>query len=741
MRSHLTRGVFQAIVENRPYVHSQCYRQISVLLASRTVRRRSVCPTQTRTAFSFPRIVRVEDPTKQTSGDNVAKPMMELVNALEQQLQPPPPFILAKAFMSFIEERGETMAVLTQNQVRFLLQTFQHLVTGYAYKGATGSVRAVMQLENLENAMNVLADAGCEPDAAELMNKLAKAIYVQICHRNERTEPFDDPSLEVLRSYISILASTGSPIEALGIVETYWESVLHHDGALPWVDVITGLAREGRESDIPVVVGKMYRCGVLLDPDTHEEMVKLLTTENNFDALRIVYEIALPDNLQPTVLSTALAITTAIRQSMIPWASSLKEKLLDDLTPESRDAVFLLAAALEEPAATIEKLLNDMATRNPDIRQSIKIATVNPLIEHANKIGRRDLAEEYLDLLNKWDLQPNSQTYMLQMDMKMQEGDLDGAIALFENIDVEGVTDQADVVMLNRMIRQLCLSPHAATDYDTIISFVDRLVESKGRFEAETLGALCQILLYRHELSTISSLLRPVIDQYNAEELITISNSFINFISDATEPTESVWEAYELLNMAFPNTPVRTRTAIMTQFFHRGRSDLACLVFGHMRQKERGPRRPTAHTYALCFQGISRSADADSLHLVHNMLKLDLEVGLTTKVLNGLMLAYAACGQPEQAMGFFREILHSDEGPSEQTLLIFFRVCETYRNGMEEASKMLEKLKAMDVPIGREIYNGYIGALAGHCDVEQATEAIKAMESRIGVGPSTQTYV
>ncbi|EER24001.1 pentatricopeptide repeat containing protein [Coccidioides posadasii C735 delta SOWgp] len=740
MRSHLTRGVFQAIVENRPYVHSQCSRQLTLLLSSRQPRRCPFLITQSRTAFSLPFLPRADNVTKSQLTDNGAKQMMELVNALEQKTLPPPPFILAKAFMAFIQERGESMAVLTQNQVRFLLQTFQHLVNEYPYKGARGSVRTVLGLESLENTMFVLAQAGCEPDAVELLNKLAKAIYIQISHRNERAEsPHLEPTPVILRSYVSILASTGSPLEALNIVETYWETVLSPEGIIPWLDIISGLAKEGKESEIPVVMGKMDRCGVVLDPNSHEEMVKLLAAENNVDALRKLFELELPNGLQPTATSTAFAIATAVRNSMVDWASQLSESFPAYPTPESRDAMLLLAAAKSEGAENIQKILDSMSARNPEIKTSMTIATFNPLLEHANMTNRLDLVDEYAELARKWGLQADAQTYMLMMDSKLREGDLDGAIALFANVDPEGLAEQTDVVMLNRILRQLCSTQYVDVDYDTILSFVDRLIEARGRFEAETLGALCQVLLSRHELESISGLLRPVIDQYNADELSTISESFVKYISDQNQSTEDAWEAYELLNMAFPNTSVRIRTDIMTQFFERGRSDLACLVFGHMRQKERGPRRPTSHTYAMCLQGISRAADSQGLHLVHNMLKLDLEVGLTTKVLNGLMLAYAACGMPEKAMGFFREILHSEEGPSEQTLMIFFRVCETYHSGVEEATKMLDKLKSLDVRIDRGIYNAYIGALAGHCQVEKATEAIQAMESKIGAGPSTQT--
>ena len=122
------------------------------------------------------------------------------------------------------------------------------------------------------------------------------------------------------------------------------------------------------------------------------------------------------------------------------------------------------------------------------------------------------------------------------------------------------------------------------------------------------------------------------------------------------------------------------------------------------------------------------------------MLKLDLQVAPTTKIRNSLMLAYAACGLADQAMRIFRDILHSEEGPSERTLVIFFRVCESYGNGREEATKMMEKLKSMDILINDDVYNAYVGALGGHCELELAVQAIKQMESQTGSSPTTLTY-
>jgi hypothetical protein len=597
-------------------------------------------------------------------------------------------------------------------------------------------------MESFENTLAVLAQAEWEPDAQELINQFAVSIFRQISSRLERlTPPYEAPSLEALRSYTTVLSLSGSPAEALDMVEIYWTSVLHPTGVIPWMDVIRGFAKEGREDSIRMVMEKMERCGAILDQSGHEAMTLMLAKENHVRALQTVYERKIANDLKPTMAATEAAMKAAIWNSMSAWARRLFESLPHDPTPETRDIILLWAAAQGEKPDQLDQRLEDMASKYPEIRLTLTIATINTLVEYAVTCQRQDSVESYVSLAHKWGLQPDTQTYILQMDSRMQAGDIRGAIALFQEFESECLTEEMDVLLLNKLVTNLCYAKHVEVDHDTILLLVDRLIERKGRFAPETLGALCYTLLYRRDLQGISDLLRPLIDSYSTQEISRIRGGFIQYISDMKESAENAWEAYELLNLAFPATPVRIRTNIMTVFFKRNRCDLACLVFGHMRQKENADHRPTANTYAMCFHGIAGAADADSLQLVHNMLKLDVEVGLSTRVLNGLMLAYAACGMPDQAMDFFREILHSEEGPSEQTLTIFFRVCESYHNGVEEAGKMMEKLKSLDIRINSEIYTAYIGALAGHCELERAAEAIRTMESRIGHPPTSFTFV
>lgn len=285
----------------------------------------------------------------------------------------------------------------------------------------------------------------------------------------------------------------------------------------------------------------------------------------------------------------------------------------------------------------------------------------------------------------------------------------------------------------------LCLSEQRDALFQRISSLLDPLFQDNVRLDPTTVAALTHMLLYRHDWEAISELLRPRLGTYDDEGKGVVRNVITDFILDSSQKDEDVWDVYELLKLAFPQTAVSVRTEIMCGFFERKRSDLAVLVFGHMRQAEDPRRRPKPDTYARCFQGIARNSDATNLELVHNMLKLDLEVNLNTRIQNGLMLAYAACEMPEKSMEIFRQILQSDEGPSQKTIGIFFKVCEKHHNGAQEAIKMLEKIKKVGLEVDRRLFTGYIEAVAAQCEFDLATTGIDKMQAETGVPPTSTT--
>ncbi|MWK60403.1 hypothetical protein GO594_30975, partial [Pseudomonas otitidis] len=118
---------------------------------------------------------------------------------------------------------------------------------------------------------------------------------------------------------------------------------------------------------------------------------------------------------------------------------------------------------------------------------------------------------------------------------------------------------------------------------------------------------------------------------------------------------------------AFPEISAERRIEIIDLFFNRGMVEEACQVFGHMRHAQTPAQRPTPEAYVTCFLGLARATAWDNTKLIRNMLKLDVNIEVDTRVRNAVMHALAACERSEEAMDEFKEILRSDEGPSQNT--------------------------------------------------------------------------
>jgi len=173
----------------------------------------------------------------------------------------------------------------------------------------------------------------------------------------------------------------------------------------------------------------------------------------------------------------------------------------------------------------------------------------------------------------------------------------------------------------------------------------------------------------------------------------------------------------------------------MHEFFARKRSDMATHVFGHMRQSPFPHRRPTTGTYTQCLEGIAKSADNNSLEIVHNMLKLDSEVEPDTRLHNALMMAYSACGQSDRSLGFWDDIVYSREGPTYDSICIALRACQLTPFGERHARDIWGRLQRFEIEVTKEIYEAYVAVLARQGLVTESTELLGKMEDEVGCKP------
>jgi hypothetical protein len=173
----------------------------------------------------------------------------------------------------------------------------------------------------------------------------------------------------------------------------------------------------------------------------------------------------------------------------------------------------------------------------------------------------------------------------------------------------------------------------------------------------------------------------------------------------------------------------------MNEFFARNRSDMACHVFFHMRNHVSPTHTATRDVYVAAFTGFARCADAESLELAHNQLKLDLNVEMDTKLRNSLMLAYASTGENRKALQFWREICESKEGPTYNSLAIAFRSTEGMHFGSEHARGIWKRLRDQDVEIDKKIWTAYMCAIARNHNHDEALSLVEGVEEEYGFTP------
>ncbi|OJJ43303.1 hypothetical protein ASPZODRAFT_154752 [Penicilliopsis zonata CBS 506.65] len=737
MQSHLTRHVFRAILNNEPLCSTRCRHQF-LHMASNPRSRRTRLPcshfTQRRSLFAFGAPQSVEQPTALPSETGL-KEMSDLIRAMSKKRRAPPNEVLTKAFQDFFAARLEHAGVITGFQAHLLLSTWKYLKAQQEELEST-EWSAVFSTEALESILLVLSEAECLPESAPIVRKLARFAFLEICsHYGFDANPV---SRSTLITYINLLSSNGDPDEAAQVFEKF-SLQLRDCNQSPWLAVMKGFALKGDWRRIQRITKMLETQGSKFDAVSHEELIKILIGQNLLTAAKAIYDCAISDGQEPSLSTKARVIKFALLNSEVEWAGFIFQTLPQTPTAETLNTMLLWDVAHGKKASDISDSLQELVRQDPEVRSFLNISTVNDLVEYANSSGNPQLAAEFAALAHQWGLEFDTTTRLLQLESRIQARDISGTFQSLQALDHTSTMATENLPLMNKLITMLCLSGSKDALFDQISLLLDPLFESDIRLEARTVAALTHMLLYRHDWDAVSELLRPRLGLYESEERNEIRDAVLKFVLDLDQASEDAWEAYGLLQIAFPEMSVGIRTDIMSCFFKREKSDLACMVFGHMRQADTLSQRPKPDTYARCFQGIAGTADPTNLELVHNMLKLDLEVDLDTRILNALMLAYTACEMPEKSMEIFRDILQTDEGPNATTIAIFFKVCEKHHNGTQEAMKMMSKIKLLEIPVDRKLYSAYIEALAAQCEFDQATDAINKMQDEISFSPTRTT--
>ena len=663
------------------------------------------------------------------------KDMLQLGQALAKHERPPPRSALVNAFTSFVLDKQENERVAVEDsQIGLLLTTFRYLQDTQDEEGALG-----LSVGDMVNTMSLLTGPSVRR-AIETTNtvSLARSLFDEVNRKEELTAEDRHQGLNTL---IEVLASKKKPLEARDLLEEHWKQDSSSIDRKQWVNVVLGFARVDEQEQMIRTIETMEEYDVSFDNQAHQYVVEFYVSNKNVELTKKWYEYGVARGLRPSQRTLRRVLGVCIYNNELEWGEPLLRSLVDGEPSNPKDSkaywrlILQWAAAKGKSVEELDRLLNVMVqkTREQGMDVQPDMGLINGLIAFATFKNDSYTAERYLTLGRKWDLEPDSKTFLLQLDYRISSGDLDGAKAAYDELKGRELETDADLRFINRLIVALC--HQKPIKYNSIMELVDDLNERKARLNPETVSALALIHLQRGELHDLIDLLNTHVYRFEANKRLSICNDLIQFCFDRSILTAKVWDGYNIVRQTFREMDLETRTKMMFEFFERGRSDMATHVFGHIRHLDSPEIKPTVETYVLVFEGIAKAADAESLALVHNMLKLDATVEPDTKLYNSLMLAYLGCGDPRQALLFWDDIIHSREGPTYSSIQTALRACAEAPFGERQARDIWSRLKRFDIRVTKEIYAAYIGALAGQALFDECTELINNAKREAGLTP------
>lgn len=694
---------------------------------------------QSRTFFSFTSATKTpEVPTSEVG----LQTMSELSKAKITNGRAPPYNALCKAYQKFFEARAEEPGIITEFHAKQLVTTYDYLRKHKGDEDADSKELEIIESkEFMELTLYVLSQANCHGSSHQYIRRLANNAHRVLS--TAATDESGEINSGAFLAWIRINAFYGNPYQARTALVKEWPKVQNwpdlEDQGSPWLWILHGMALDKDAATELVQAVEDWHIGgyFSLTSQQHQELIVTLLEEGQLLAAKVMHDCPIPEG-EPTIIATS-AITRAY---LLNGDKAGADEIFSQLTihspsAETRDILLLMAASNGKDAHTLARDLNNWCLEDPSVRDGLSISCINDLIRYAYVIENKKLAVDYSSLISTWGLESASETQLLlELEPRIQDSDIDGTVKSLNELEESDVSANIALRMRYRLIKMLCSTPNNDDAFDQVSKLLDPLIRDGIQLEPEILTVLTRALAYRHDWEALSQLLRPRIGSYSMRnERPLIQNALLDFIRDKEQAKEEVWEAYDLARIAFPEITAEHRIEIMDLFFNRGMVEEACQVFGHMRHAPTPAQRPTPEAYITCFLGLARATAWDNTKLIRNMLKLDVNIEIDTRVRNAVMLALAACERSEEAMDEFKEILRSDEGPSQNTLTIFFKVCESDPNGIVEANKMLAKITALEIPLDRQMHLAYIKALAAQGERELVIEALDKTEEKIGLQP------
>jgi len=739
MRSQLTRSVFRALLSPGGLV-LRCPSRAPARWKTGIGRRVSAGDIQQRrTLFGFSR--KEERKPKQPELAPGLETFLEFSKMSRMGARPPPDHELSKAWKLFFEYKTQRKEAVNSIQAAHILQLFNYC-KGRVREDGNHAIYHVISTKDISLARSSLVLV--PKDNGDVHKELARAFYKELNERQDRTAWYDKDA----KCLLEVLVQTGEAAEARTLVQEYTQKGLESgqnqtptpSAIYLWNQVLGGFAKEDNEVELVQTAELIEKIGIPYNPARQSIITCYFASKDDIESTKRWYNKLekLGDQVKPRPETLAAILKFSIRNNELDWCKECFRQVLqnDYLSKELWDVVLQWAAgAVGKGVEDVERMMEVMTRRNPDMRPDI--TTINGLVDLA--ISQKDpyLAERYIALGLKSGIYPNAQTFILQMNYRIHAGDLTGAQTAYEALQSEEILNFEDLPVINHYIRALCAS--RTKNYDRIIGILQDLDSRHAKLEADTVCAVAMLHMHRDEIQDVYDILQTNCYHYTLPERAHIRDAFVTFVLDRSISNSRAWDGYQVLRQIFDETDVELRTQLMEEFFDRGRSDMACYVFGHMRQHPLPSRRPVLNTYISVLLGIAKAADTGSLDMIHNMLKLDSSVEPNTKLYNALMLAYASTGDGDRALDFWDDITNSSEGPSYRSLEIVMRACQVTPFGDLKATEIWGMIKRMEIEVTKAVWDSYIGALAGGGKLEAAQAVVENGEGEFRLKPDFMT--
>ena len=758
MPSTLTRHVFQTLLSVEMSARPTC-RRMSII--SRTTlprhgprrRRPAACAAAQRTLFGL---------TRQAAQPWAREPdllpgfeqMLDLSVSESAEQRAPPARELIGAFRAFFRAKQRRGEPLQEIQAYHALRTFIYLQEA-AIRNKDGIELTTKELRSARDSLVRMPQ-----DDRSTHPKLARALYKEIERRTEKEERSDvDMAADDLLQLVAVLCQTGDTLDARELVLQRWNDGPWKDPRPIWIWIIKGFAMQKDTLELEKSLVMMERFGIRFDVELHQVITTSCASQDDVPNMRRWYErpIARGGEEAPSRRTSLECLKCCVRTDEFEFGGTVCRSLTaSEPDKETWDVLLQWAAALGKGVDEVERMMLVMVKRHQD-EASLRpdIQTINGLLEYA--VSRRDpyAAERFMALGQKWNLAPDARTYILQIEYRIDAGDINGARVTYDKLRIGEVSsdDTIDLPIADRLLGALCADKHA--NEDDILTMEKDLKQRKARLEPATVAGLSLFHLRRDELRNVIGTMNEHSFHYSIEQRDVVVRAYMAFIKDGQNSTEMVWDAYTIVCHVFDEVSVERRVDLMKEFFRRGRPDMASHVFRHLRQRAGQGEGPTMDAYVQCFLGIAGAADLEALELVHNLLRLDMAIEPDTRLYNALMLAYVACDMPDRALDFWHDIASSKEGPSYQSILIALRACESSSSSASsfssssspsslsssssssivEAKKIWSRLDQIGIPINRDLAAAYVGVLAAHDQMRETSRFIGTLKNHTGIDP------